>query len=406
MPELKYWLWLSSLKGISAKDKVLLIDRFGSPRDLYFARDWEYSEVISGSIEPLLDKNMARAEEILNACERENISILTLKDSGYPERLKNIYDPPVLLYIKGKLPPIDDRAAIAIVGTRSCTPYGIVMAERMAYEIARGGGLVITGLARGVDAAAAQGALRGNGKVVGVLGCGVDVVYPPSNRRLFQDVETVGALISEYPPGAEPLSRHFPVRNRIISGLSVGVLVIEAPIRSGALITAARALEQGRDVFVVPGNADSAACRGSNELLREGASVALSGRDILDEYSGIFNSIDADKDFVPLDRELVEKLVENQRNSTSNRKKDTKKIIDNGGSQGYIDLKINRGDMSPEEIAIIEAMNGNTVYVDDIILKSGLTAAQVLAGLTVLEIKGAVTREPGKRYTPHVTIIE
>ena len=128
MPELKYWLWLSSLKGISAKDKVLLIDRFGSPRDLYFARDWEYSEVISGSIEPLLDKNMARAEEILNACERENISILTLKDSGYPERLKNIYDPPVLLYIKGKLPPIDDRAAIAIVGTRSCTPYGIVMA--------------------------------------------------------------------------------------------------------------------------------------------------------------------------------------------------------------------------------------------------------------------------------------
>ncbi len=406
MPELKYWIWLSSLRGISAKDKVLLIDRFGSPRDIYFARDWEYSQVISGDATPLHDKNMDRVGEILDACERENISIVTLKDSGYPERLKNIYDPPVLLYVKGKLPPIDERAAIAIVGTRSCTPYGVVMAERMAYEIARGGGLIVTGLAKGIDSAAAQGALRGNGKVVGVLGCGVDVVYPPANKGLFQDVETVGALVSEYPPGAEPLSRHFPMRNRIISGLSLGVLVIEAPIKSGALITAARALEQGRDVFVVPGNADSAACRGSNELLREGAAVALSGRDVLEEYAGILGGIDTDKELVPLDKEQVEKLVENQRNSASNRKKDTKKVIDNGDGQGYIDLKINRGDLSSNEIAIIEAMNGNTVYVDDIILNSGLTAAQVLSGLTVLEIKGAVSREPGKRYSPHVIIID
>ncbi len=219
---------------------------------------------------------------------RKEQFILTMQDAAYPNRLRGIYDPPVLLYGRGALPLFDEEAAIAVVGTRSCTPYGVAVAEEFGYEMAKQGALVVSGMARGIDAAAQRGALRAGGLTAAVLGGGVDVVYPAENRRLYEDIAAVGVLLSEYPPGTEPRSGHFPVRNRIMSGLTLASVVVEAPPRSGALITAHLALDQGRDVFAVPGPITAEASRGCNELIREGAGLASCAWDILGEYEARF----------------------------------------------------------------------------------------------------------------------
>ena len=214
--------------------------------------------------------------------------MLTFSDAAYPGRLKNIYDPPVLLYYKGKLPLLDDLMSVAVVGTRDCTPYGVNCAEKLGFGLASGGAVVVSGLAKGIDAAATRGALRAGGITIGVTGNGLDVHYPYESRYLYEDVAASGVLLSEYPPGTEPAPAHFPIRNRIISGLSLAALVVEAPERSGALITAATALEQGRDVFSVPGPIDAPTSVGCNRLIRDGAGLVTDASDILREYEGRF----------------------------------------------------------------------------------------------------------------------
>ena len=277
---LKHWLWFSSRRGLGNSARLSLLERFGTPEQVYFA-DKKTLETAENLSEPglasLMDKDVSEAREILERCKDRGIRIMTMGDAVYPGRLRNIYDPPLVLYVAGDLPDIDDEAAIAIAGTRKCTPYGIKTAERFGYEIAAAGGLVGSGLAHGIDTAGARGALKAGGRVLGVLGTAIDVVYPAENRDIFRRVTERGALISEYPPGAITQRSNFPMRNRIMSGVSVGVTIIEAPGGSGALITAARALEQGRDVFAVPGNVDAPSCAGSNSLLREGAEAVTSG---------------------------------------------------------------------------------------------------------------------------------
>ena len=249
MAPLTYWVWLSALAGVGTAAKNRLLHAFGSPEQIFFADERAYhdADIALGQAEKaaLMDKSLAEARRILDVCAEHGYRILTITDAEYPARLKNIDDPPVVLYVRGALPVIDEEACVAIVGTRSCTPYGLKTAERLRYEATRNGLLIVTGLARGIDTASALGALRAGGRVVGVLGSGVDVVYPKENAELFEDVAAVGALVSEYPPGTPALSGNFPRRNRIISGLSCGVVVVEAPPRSGALITAALALERG-----------------------------------------------------------------------------------------------------------------------------------------------------------------
>ena len=232
----------------------------------------------------LENKSLAMADRVLADCARKNIFIVTMADALYPERLRNIYQPPLLLYGKGAMPLFDEEAAVAVVGTRSCTPYGIHCAEKLGYELTQQGGMVVSGMAKGVDAAAMKGALRFGGFTCGVLGGGVDVVYPAENRRLYEDIAATGVLLSEYPPQAEPEAWHFPVRNRIISGLSVAAVVVEAPERSGALITAHNAAEQGREVFAVPGPIDAPNSAGCHRLIREGAGLATCAWDILGEF--------------------------------------------------------------------------------------------------------------------------
>ena len=404
MAELRYWVWLSTRKGIGARAMGDLLRYYGSPEEIYFVRKGNYPRELNINTASLEDKTLSNVSEILGKCSDRGYSILTLGDAAYPARLKNIYDPPVVLYVDGKLPLIDEEIAVNIVGTRDCTPYGIKISEQMGYEITKMGGLVISGLARGIDSAAARGALRGNGKVVGVLGCGIDIVYPPSNERLFWDVKNFGALVSEYPPGEQPDRGHFPARNRIMSGLSLGVVVAEAPERSGALITASLALEQGRDVFAVPGNVDASSCRGSNLLLKEGAQPVTCGRDIMELYAVRYpdrfvearrlNKLDERGVEILAERELAEIPAKDR----ASKRKTPKKAIDKEKTEDYIDISVRPEGLSPDEEKILDFMSGRTMHVDDIIEGSGIGAPKVLSALTMLEIAGAVKQEPGKRF--------
>ena len=214
--------------------------------------------------------------------EKYHVKIITQDDPAYPVNLKNIFDPPLVLFLRGEILPEDDLS-IAIVGTRIATIYGMNMARKISSQLGQRGFAIISGGARGIDTAAHQAALVINARTIAVLGCGVDVVYPPENTRLFGQIIKNGALVSEFPMGTLPLGQNFPQRNRIISGLSVGVVVIEAPRKSGALITACSALEQGREVFCVPGQADSFTMKGSHQLLREGAKLVEDVDDIIEE---------------------------------------------------------------------------------------------------------------------------
>ena len=232
---LKYWLWMAELPGLTNQARLAFLRHFGTPENAFYADAGEIlltEGVAREQAEALEEKSLAAAEKILEDCRRLGLRILTFQDAEYPNRLRNIYDPPFLLYVRGHLPPVDEEPVITVVGTRRCTPYGETCGEKLGYGLARGGAVVVSGLARGVDAAATRGALRGGGVPIGVLGCGLDVVYPPEHRYLYEDVAAAGALLSEYPPGTEPVGRNFPVRNRIMAGLSVGTVVVEARRRA------------------------------------------------------------------------------------------------------------------------------------------------------------------------------
>lgn len=408
MSTLKYWIWLSTRNGVGSRTAVKLMDTFGTPESVYFAREEEYrtlSDLSNADIKKLSDKSLTNARKILESCENKGFHLVTIQDTQYPARLKNIYDPPILLYVWGYLPCLDEEAAIAVVGTRNCTPYGIKTAERIGYEITKAGGLIVSGLARGIDTAAAKGALRAGGKVIGIIGSGLDVFYPAENKALFYDIASVGAIISEYPPGTSANGTHFPARNRILSGVSVGVTVIEAPKKSGALITASRALEQGRDVFALPGNVDSPACEGSNHLLKEGAILATTGSEIIAEYQSLFPNL-LSKEFgqenIPLDENLANKLVKSIRNDSQNQHISPKKVIDKAHSMEYIGVVNRLSNLSEEELAIISAITHDEIHVDEIIENSRLSASKVLSLLTMLEIKGCVKQIKGKRFSLNI----
>ena len=267
---LVHWIWLSTRRSISDRVKAELVRHFQDPEVIYFADAETFSQIENLSDEgkaALADKNLTDAQKILRDCRRENLGILTYQDAAYPARLKNISDPPLVFYYKGRLPDFDGSPLIGVVGTRKASSYGMNAAKKLGYQIARCGGTVVSGMAYGIDGMATRGALSAGMPAVGILGCGADIVYPASNRGLFEDMEQYGCLLSEFTPGTPPMPHNFPKRNRIISGLSCGVLVVEAPEKSGALITAQLALDQGRDVFVVPGNIDVDTFVGSNRLL-------------------------------------------------------------------------------------------------------------------------------------------
>ena len=415
---LVHWIWLSTRPHINERVKVELVRRFQDPEGVYFADSGSFSQVEGLSEDgkaALSDKNLSEAEKILRQCRQENLSILTYQDAAYPARLKNIPDPPLVFYYKGRLPDFDGSPLIGVVGTRKASAYGMNVAKKMGYQIARCGGIVVSGMAYGIDGMATRGALTAGMPAVGILGCGADVVYPPSNRGLFEDMKQYGCLLSEFTPGTPPIGRNFPKRNRIISGLSCGVLVVEAPEKSGALITAQAALDQGRDVFVVPGNIDVDSCIGSNRLLRDGAVAVSSGWDILSEYEAQFpdkvRKFDApmlqraDSGAVEISAQtekIQPKVAQNTRvlgKRKQSKQKEDKKVIDNGGASPYSDLEDKMPPLLPDEQKIVSALTKEPRPVDDVIAETELPTARMLATLTLLQVKGIVKQHPGKRIS-------
>ena len=405
---LKYWLWLASCPGLGDGTRLALLRHFQDPEAIYRA-DSEALRIVPGmtakELDALADKSLERPEAILKACEQKNVWILTLPE--YPERLKNIPNPPMVLYGRGTLPDLDSLPAIGVVGTRQCSAYGLSAAARLGYQIGRCGGIVVSGMAKGIDGAAMDGCLKAQQPVVGVLGCGVDVVYPVCNRELFRSTQDFGCLLSQFPPGTPPRKENFPRRNRIISGLSCGVLVVEAPEISGALITAGEALDQGRDVFVVPGNIDNPCCTGSNRLLRDGATPATCGWDILCEYEyrfpGRIHPDNGEPDFPamagqtganpPQKRRQKPKAA---RNPGVPAEKPEKKEIDKGPDAPYSGLGA-AASLTPEQKVVLDALQDGPRLVDDVIAQCGLRTGAFLAVLTMLEVKGLIRRLPGKR---------
>ncbi|MCL6478127.1 MAG: DNA-processing protein DprA [Peptococcaceae bacterium] len=358
MEDREYFLgWQLLLPG-AAKRVWHLVERFGSPGAAWQATEKQLVEVggftAEGAHELVLRRRVISLEAGMALLEKKGIGFLYYGGPGYPEILKNIFDPPPGLFIKGEIIACDSQA-VAMVGSRKATRYGITVATRLAGELARAGVTVVSGMARGIDSAAHRGALTAGGRTIAVLGCGVDVVYPRENARLMEEIALSGAVVSEFPPGSRPEAWHFPVRNRIISGLSAGVVIVEAAARSGALITADFALDQGRDVMAVPGNVTSDLSRGPNRLIRQGAKPVESAGDILEELG-------------------LERLfrAEEQEGPGVN--------------------------LSPEEEAVSRLLDFEPVTLDSLVDRSGLPAQKVLVALTFLEMKGLTRQLPGKLY--------
>ncbi len=393
-----HWLWLATRENLPDHQKAALLEQFHDAEDVYYAEPAAFQAVEGLTAQAnasLQDKNLRSAQKILDDCLKKNIGILTFRDAAYPTRLKNIADPPVVLYYKGRLLDFDGEPLIGVVGTRKASAYGLTVAKRMGYQVAACGGTVVSGVASGIDAMAMGGALTAGMPVVGILGCGADIVYPLSNKALFRDIERHGCLLTEFPPETPPYKWNFPKRNRIISGMSCGVLVVEAPKGSGALITARQAGEQGRDVFVVPGNIDVDTCAGSNALLRDGAIAASSGWEVMGEYAAQFPD-KIHKDTSPARQRVYPDEVPQTRVAQKPRLLDKFKK-EKPESPEVIEPPKAQPSLTEQQRLLIELIGQGNTLVDDLISAAQLPAATVLSELTLLQILGVVKAKPGKR---------
>jgi len=346
--ELGYWIAFTRVNGVGPVRFRRLLDYFGSMREAWQAgaealaqagleaRTVEAVRAAQASVIP---------EREVERLERAGVKAITWQDTSYPERLRQIYSPPPVLYMRGVISSADDWA-VAVVGTRRASVYGQEVARRLAGELAEHGVTVVSGLARGIDTHAHRAAIQAGGRTIAVLGSGLDVIYPPENARLAESVIECGALISEYPLGTKPEATNFPQRNRIISGLSLGTLVVEAGPTSGALITADFAAEEGREVFAVPGSILSRGSGGTNRLIQQGAKLVTSVQDILEELN--LSSL-------PQQLEMKALLPENE-----------------------------------TEAALLGLLSSEPMHVDDLVRASNFTVSQVTAALTMMELKGLV----------------
>ncbi|HET6419706.1 MAG TPA: DNA-processing protein DprA [Geobacteraceae bacterium] len=352
-----YWHALKAIPHVGNVTFRRLIERFSSPENVFRASEEELASVRGlhpDAASSIRNRDcQAEAEKECRAVAGAGVDIISFLSPQYPKALLQIHDHPPYLYVKGTLR--DEERAIAIVGSRRASAYGMTTAERFARELAAHGIAVVSGMARGIDAASHIGALKVDGRSIGVLGCGIDVIYPKENARLFSGITGKGALLSEFPMGTEPRPENFPRRNRIISGISMGVLVVEASENSGSLITAQHALEQGREVFAVPGNINYGTCRGSNRLIKQGAKLVERVEDILEEFH-------------------------------------------QDGPVGRPPVPIPKITLSPREAAIYTLLAADQLHIDDIILKSALTVGEVSAILLRLELNGLISQLPGKYF--------
>ena len=394
---MQYWAWLSSMTGVSAAAKAALLAYFGDAESIYRASEEALKTAVPDlkktELSELAFHEFDRAREILHQCERQHLQLVTINDSAYPRRLRNIYAPPAVLYVEGRLPELDEEAAVTVAGTRKASPYGLKMARELGWQISSCGGLVVSGLTRGIDETAAYGALL-SGRCVGVLG----VAHEKERSSLARDVAARGCLISEYPPGSPNYRSFFRDRNRITAGLSVALVIVEAPEGSGALLLARDAIEQGRDVYAVPGNVDAPNSAGILTLLQNGAKPVRSGWDVLCEYERRFPGRLQEKTAAAPAAATVQKPAPAAPAVTVTEEKS----VDKTDSAGYIDLREQLSGLSEDQLKILTAIEEGGSHVDDIIEATQLGTARVLSQLTVLQIKGFVRAEAGRRVVLNI----
>ncbi len=404
MANLKYFLWLTTRKGLQPGEASALLSHFGTPEAVYFAQREEYEllGLPGGKRRTLEDKDLGGAEKILEDCEKLGIHIMTIQDADYPERLGEIYDPPCVLYWMGKPLRVDDRLTVGVVGTRKSTPYGEELAGKLGLELARSGAVLVSGMAEGIDSCGLRGALKGGGTVISVLAGGLDVIYPRENRWLYQDVMTAGTLVSEYPPGTEHAGYHFPIRNRIITGLSMGVAVVEAGLPSGALISARHALEQNREVFAFPGPVGAPASLGTNKLIQDGeARLIRSAADIIEEFRLLFPT--EVRTLPAMEEGEAQDRLERTPKETVPAKKEAKEL-DNGPQRAYISLSDDPEAFTDDERDILLGIQRRSLTADDISEATQIPARRVLSALTMLQLRGLVEEKPGKRFFASVIL--
>jgi len=381
---LKAWLALSLTRGLGGEGARRLLKEFGSPEAVFAAPASALKTIIKTEVAAEICKGIAEdsVAPALNWLEDGNNHIVTLADSDYPQALLNIPDPPLLLYVKGRLDLLN-RATLAVVGSRNATPQGIHNAEAFAKSLSDAGLCVISGMAHGIDAAAHRGALQGRGGSIAVVGTGLDKVYPAANRNLAHLLAQQGALISEFPLGTPPLAANFPRRNRIISGMSGGCLVVEASLQSGSLITARLALEQGRDVFAIPGSIHAPQSKGCHALLKQGAKLVETAQDIIEELGW-----------------LVAAASAAARHSDRPKPMTQAPMTQTPGAQGQnAEDPATRGtDTQDSNSALLGHLGFDPVDLDSLGKRSGLTVSQLSAMLLTLELEGRISALPGGLY--------
>lgn len=386
-----YWVWLALLPGLSLRQKLSLLERYTDPKALF---DLDRHALLPKEhLEPLLNKELDKAWRIVRTCQEKGIGILTFTDSNYPEALRRIDEAPLVLYYRGSVPCMELQPVIGVVGTRSASPYGLRSAGRLSAQISACGGIVASGGAFGIDSVALRCAMETGGKTIAVLAGGLDQMSPISNMPLFEKVLENGCVLSEDPPGTRIYRTSFLRRNRIISGISKAILVVEAPKVSGALNTARWANDQGRDVFAVPGNIDMESCAGSNLLIGDIARPAMDGWMILQEYAPYYPDT-IKKTEITMDEQTLQMLVTAPEKS-SGPEKAHKKIVDKEQKCPYSVMEKPLPALSDQEKAVAALLTEQPVSMDSLLDRLDLPPAEVMNIVTRLTVKGVAQSHPG-----------
>ncbi len=389
-------LWLNIATDGNAELVYQLIKAFGSAEGIYNAeaRDIykKVKDIEDSRVDMLCDKSMDKVKECISFCERFNVRIVTQGSSEYPERLSMIFNPPRLLYFMGNEIDIDDNVCISVVGTRSCSSYGLASARKLSYELTKQGAIIISGIAQGIDAAAHRACLEAGGVTVAVLGSGLATAYPAVNRELYKEVLKSGLLITEYPPYSPPDKTHFPIRNRIISGLSLGVLVVECSTRSGALITARHALRQGKLLYAIPSKINDYSSSGNIELIKNGAKVVSIGADIIEDFELTYpHRVNTDyKVTAPLPIDTLHEEPKPKAKKENAPMPEAKENVSIENMSWY-------GELTPTGQSIANALREKNMTADEL-MKLGILLDELLTELTLMEILGAIEAVPGGFY--------
>lgn len=372
----RYWIWLSLAIGYNNPKQKRIYETYDSILDFYNGGvyEWRLCGVFSEKeLDNLVDTKLSDADDIIIKCEKLKYDIVTFDSADYPQKLFSIFAPPCVLYVWGELPCVDNKLSIAMVGTRNATQYGVMASHTLSGSLSKLGVVIVSGGALGIDSASHIGTLEAGGITICVLGCGIDHRYLMSNAQLRKNISNTGAVISEYPPGYNAYPSNFPVRNRIISGLSDGVIVVEADEKSGSLITVNHALEQGREVFAVMGNINSRYSTGTNKMIKDGATPVTSYADIIEAFPNYHIVSDID----------IKPEYSAQNNSQLNKEPVSHKI----------DV-----DLSETVRLIYECIGNEPIHIDQIVEKTKLPVSKVLQSLTELELLSLISCQQGRLY--------